>query len=599
MLASMQAYVQSHADVISQVTGIHVEIMDNNMVRIAGTGIYAAGVGESMSQAGEVYKEVMRTHKTILIESPRHHAICQNCPDLENCRERFSLATPIVSEKKLHGVIGLVCFNDADRQRVMDSLDSYTSFISFLADALVNKIKELEKLNRARQFLELMLQVVDVPGQGILLFDYNGELIYNNTPARDFFALKSESGLRLENIQRTGQKISDFEEFEVCSPNGQTFSVLGRLQELTTQILSAESKTTLFVFELPSRLAQLVGDLSAAGAGTGFENIIGSSPALTKLKEKARKIARSSSTVLIYGESGSGKELLARAIYQASPRRDSPFVPINCGGIPDTLLESELFGYVSGAFTGASSRGRMGKFELAQGGVIFLDEISSMPLHMQVKLLRVLQERVITRLGSNQNIHVDVRVIAASNENLQDCINRNAFREDLYYRLNVIPLTIPPLRERKGDIAILTDYFLNKYCVLFNKTKPRLRAALLRLLENYSWPGNIRELEHVLEYAVNMMPEDGQLTLDCLPGQLLESLHAPEQASLKSGVSESDRGKAVSEDLPLEPLRTLEERAIRAALERFGQSTEGKKKAAKALGLSLATLYRKMNGFSI
>ena len=593
MLANMQAYVQSHADVIHQVTGINVEIMDTNMVRIAGTGIYASQVASSLDNAGEIYKEVLRSHQTILVESPRHHSICANCHDRANCKERFSLATPIVDGDVVYGVIGLVCFTDEDRRKVMDSLESYTAFIKFLADALAAKILEEDKFSRATRFLDLMLKAVDVPGQGIMLFAHDGTLTYSNRPAREFCGLGDDSGLDFEHVQRTGHAISSFEEFDISLPGGVHTTVLGRTQDLGNDKMG---KATLFVFELPMRLASLVGDLSSGAAATGFENIVGNSPALRKLKVKALKVADSSSTVLINGDSGTGKELLARAIHQASPRRDAPFIAINCGAMPDALLESELFGYVSGAFTGASSKGRMGKFELANGGVIFLDEISAMPLYMQVKLLRVLQERVIIRLGSNKLMHVDVRVIAATNEDLQECIRRNSFREDLFYRLNVIPLTMPPLREREGDVAILADYFLNKYCSLFGKPKPRISSALLELLESYPWPGNVRELEHVIEYAVNMMPESGLLTLDCLPSHLLGASreHAVQHAAPASAAA----GLVQAPDEVI-PLPVLEEKAIRNALEKFGNTTNGKKQAAKALGLSLATLYRKMQSFSI
>lgn len=595
-LVDMQAYVQSHADVISHVTGIDVEIMDSDMVRIAGTGMYAPGVGSSMEQAGEVYKEVMRTHETILVDSPRRHAICARCPDRGNCRERCSLATPIVDGDTLYGVIGLVCFNDADRKRVLNSLDSYTAFISFLADALARKVGDQNRLNRVTRFLDLMLQVVDVPGQGLMLFDESGLLTYCNTPARELFELTPETGMDISAVHRAGQGIYEFEEFEVRAPNGRSHSLQGRLRELDA---GPHAKATLFVFELPSRLAQFVGDLSAGGTAADFGNLIGGSQAIRKLKDRAMKVADSNSTVLITGESGTGKELLARAIHQASPRRDFPFIAINCGSIPDTLLESELFGYVSGAFTGASNKGRMGKFELAGGGVIFLDEISSTPLYVQVKLLRVLQERVIVRLGSNRHIHVDVRVIAATNENLQDCIRRNAFREDLYYRLNVIPLDIPPLRERTGDVAILADFFLDKYCALFQKRKPRLRSSLLRMLEGYAWPGNVRELEHVVEYAVNMMPENGSLGLDCLPAQILEAFQETDGTQRRRETPQGVGAVPFPSASVVESLQILEERAIRAAIERYGRSTAGKKQAARALGLSLATLYRKMAAFSL
>ena len=594
MLSSIQANVQSYADVISRVTGIDVEIMDSSMVRVAGTGIYAAGIGSSLAEAGEVYKEVMRRHETVLVQSPRHHAICARCPDRENCQERFSLATPIMDGETLLGVIGLVCFNDVDRARVLESLESYTAFISFLADALAHKISEQGKLARTTQLLELMLKAIDVPGQGLMLFDHDGALIFCNAPARELFELSSDQSMTKDSIQRSGNSLYDFEEFEVLSVGGKNHTLLGRMMELRPGPGSQDS-VTLFVFELPTRLALLAGDLASGGGEAGFDKIIGTSPALRRLKDRALQVSDSSSTVLITGESGTGKELLARAIHQASSRRNKPFIAINCGGIPDTLLESELFGYVSGAFTGASAKGRMGKFELSEGGVIFLDEISAMPLYVQVKLLRVLQERVIIRLGSNKLIHVDVRVIAASNENLEECISRNTFREDLYYRLNVIPLDIPSMRERTGDVPILAEHFLEKYCTLFGKRKPRLRSSFLHLLEDYSWPGNVRELEHVIEYAVNMMPESGVLGIESLPGKLLDAL---KKESAGSNVEEpSSSGKSSQTDI--EPLAVMEQRAIRKALDLFGHTTQGKKAVAKALGLSLATLYRKMNSFSI
>ena len=585
-LSAIQPYVQSYAEVISRITGIDVEIMDDRMVRVAGTGIYAEGVGQSLVR-GEIYKEVLRSGRTVVVENPREHTLCLRCKERDHCRELFSLSTPIAEDGTAYGVIGLVCFTEQDRERLVGALASYAAFITFLAESLAHKASDQVRLNRAGRLLDLMFQVVDAPGQGVMLFDYSGKLIHGNTAAKELLGLGPADRPDISMISRIGAGLYEFDEFEVRPPTGAPQSVLGRMVELDAR---SQGKVTLFVFELPNRLGRLVGDLSTPGADTGFDGIIGSSPALRKVKDKAMKVAESSSTILITGESGTGKELLARAIHRAGARRDHPFIAINCGGIPDTLLESELFGYVSGAFTGASSRGRMGKFELSEGGVIFLDEISSMPLYLQVKLLRVLQEKVIVRLGSNRLVRVNVRVVAAASQDLQDCIRRNTFREDLYYRLNVIPLYMPALRERKGDVPILAEYFVEKYCGLFNKSQPRLRASLVRLLESYPWPGNVRELEHVLEYAINMMPDKGPLTLDCLP-----PLVRPESSP---GAADTP-APAQPAELPLEPLHVLEKRALHSALERFGPSTEGKKRAAAALGISLATLYRKMTSFEL
>lgn len=567
-----------------------MEIVDSGMVRLAGTGEYAAGIGTSLGDAGEVYKEAMRKRETILVRSPRHHVLCAGCPGRESCREVFLLVTPIMDGEKPLGVIGLACFSDAERSRVLESLDSYTAFISFFADALAHKIGAQGTLAKATQLLEQMLKAVDAPGQGIMLFDDAGILLFCNPPARDFCGLPPEAALSIADIKSIGSRLCDFEEFRMTLPGGETHTLLGKMTVLRHSI---HGSMTLFVFELPARFPQ-VSDVQPSGGGeAGFGKIIGTSPPLLALKARAMRVANSTSTVLLTGESGTGKELLARAIHQASSRWDKPFIAINCGGIPDTLLESELFGYTSGAFTGASAKGRMGKFELAEGGVIFLDEISSMPLSVQVKLLRVLQERVLVRLGSNRLVHVSARVFAASNENLADCISRNTFRKDLYYRLNVIPMDIPPLRERTGDIHILAVYFLEKYCTLFNKSKPRLRSAFLPLLAEYSWPGNVRELEHIIEYAVNMMPDSGALGLESLPSKFLDKLKTPSQAC-HADVCPSDEPQG-----GIEPLAVMEERAIRNALARYGRTTAGKKAAAGALGLSLATLYRKMNTFSM
>src|SRR6516225_1306114 len=244
-----------------------------------------------------------------------------------------------------------------------------------------------------------------------------------------------------------------------------------------------------------------------AASRNSLNNIIGQSPAVEKLKSTIRTIAPTGSTVLIYGESGTGKELVARAIHACSPRSAEPFVSINCGAFPETLLESELFGYVKGAFTGASQNKR-GLFEVANGGTIFLDEISEMSVSMQVKLLRVLQERTIRPVGGTQETAIDVRVIAATNKDLSQMVANSTFREDLYYRLSVIPIHVPPLRDRREDVELLASHFLKKYASAAQKSIVRLSPESLAVLRAYDWPGNVRELENTVERAVAL--ETGQ-----------------------------------------------------------------------------------------
>jgi two-component system response regulator PilR (NtrC family) len=238
-----------------------------------------------------------------------------------------------------------------------------------------------------------------------------------------------------------------------------------------------------------------------AAARNSLDNIVGVSAAIEKLKQTIRTVASTGSTILIHGESGTGKELVARAVHICSPRATEPFVSINCGAFPETLLESELFGYVKGAFTGANQNKR-GLFEVADGGTVFLDEIGEMSLAMQVKLLRVLQERCVRPVGGTDEIAIDVRVIAATNRDLDKQVAENAFREDLYYRLNVIPITVPPLRERREDIPLLVQHFLKKYVSAAGKNIVKVNTQSLDALCGYDWPGNVRQLENAVERAV-------------------------------------------------------------------------------------------------
>lgn len=244
-----------------------------------------------------------------------------------------------------------------------------------------------------------------------------------------------------------------------------------------------------------------------AAARNSLDNIVGVSAAMEKLKQTIRTVASTSSTILIQGESGTGKELVARAVHVCSPRAAEPFVSVNCGAFPETLLESELFGYVKGAFTGATQNKR-GLLEVADGGTIFLDEISEMSLPMQVKLLRVLQERSVRPVGGTNEIAIDVRVIAATNRDLDKQVSENGFREDLYYRLSVIPVCVPPLRERREDVPLLVNHFLKKYAPAAGKSIARVSQQSLQALCGYEWPGNVRQLENTVERAVALEPSE-------------------------------------------------------------------------------------------
>lgn len=270
-------------------------------------------------------------------------------------------------------------------------------------------------------------------------------------------------------------------------------------------IMSSSSLTgsqgVVIVLRDMKQISELIQSVQRSGMFT-FDEIIHQSPEMKRCIDTSRRIARSGATIFLQGESGTGKELFARAIHFESPRASSPFVPINCAAIPDALLESELFGYEEGAFTGALKGGKPGLFELAQGGTLFLDEIGEIPLHLQAKLLRVLEDRTIRRIGSGKTIPIDVRIIAATNRNLAAMTSKGLFREDLFYRLHVIPIVIPPLRERRSDIPLLADFFVQKICCQLGRSPLTLTYRAIRALQEQSWPGNVRQLQNVLERAV-------------------------------------------------------------------------------------------------
>lgn len=311
-----------------------------------------------------------------------------------------------------------------------------------------------------------------------------------------------------------------------------------------------------------------------------FSNIIGSSPAMEFVFERMRRIVKTDSTVLITGESGTGKELVARALHYNGNRKDKPFIAVNCGAIPEALLESELFGHVKGAFTGAISD-KAGKFEAANHGTIFLDEIGTMPLHLQTKLLRVLQEQEVERVGSNNPVKLHVRVISATNIDLEMKVNQAEFREDLYYRLNVIPLHLPPLRERQQDILPLAGYFLEKYCKLMGRSMMNINKQALEVLERYSWPGNVRELENLIERIIALT--DGTvITSNDLPAGFLRD----KRSSVGVRIDLNEKGV----DL-VATLGEIEQTLITQALKLSGGN---RAKASKLLGINRTTMVEKI-----
>lgn len=308
------------------------------------------------------------------------------------------------------------------------------------------------------------------------------------------------------------------------------------------------------------------------------DDLIGQSPVMKNLKDTVIRIAKGQSNVLILGESGTGKELFAHAIHSASIRRHNPFICLNCGSIPENLLESELFGYVEGSFTGAKKGGKPGIFHMAHRGTLFLDEIGDLPLHMQVKLLRVLQDKEVQKIGSHKKEEIDVRIIAATNRNLYQMVEEESFRSDLFYRLNVINFQIPPLRERIEDIPLLVDFLLDKISLKQGVRVRGLSKKAMERLKSYSWPGNVRELENILERAINFVEDNGEIHFRHLENKIVERDVSVYSGSLKEMMENMER-----------------ETIVRALSYNKGRKTA----TAKSLGISRTTLYEKMEKYGI
>lgn len=366
------------------------------------------------------------------------------------------------------------------------------------------------------------------------------------------------------------------------------------MAELIASKLNSDMKTT----HLENTISSLMLPVSDEASFTDF---IGESDSIKQVKIRCMQVAQSDSTILITGESGTGKDLLARLIHKQSSRADKPFISINCAAIPESLLESELFGYAKGAFTGAEKAGKLGKFQIADKGTIFLDEIGDMPFHLQAKLLTCIQNKKIDPVGSVEPVDIDIRIIAATNKNLEEMIEQKRFREDLYFRLNVIPINIPPLRERPEDVDSLIANAIGNFGGKLGKDINGITDEAYKLLIEYPWPGNVRELENAIEYAVNM-ENSNKITVTSLPERIRKSdnriaLMVPgDNISGEPGNNSFGFKKGVTLK---DCVRKLERSIIVACLDETGRSVEGKREAAGMLNISESTLYRKLRELNI
>lgn len=488
--------------------------------------------------------------------------VCKNCSFSNLCKANSVYFTPIDSHENKLGALWISVGKYVLNPPTLAIFNTYSEIIaSILAKEALN-----HKLGLYHSIVDLISNNAQ---KSIAIFNEQFELIYSNSMAQH---------LKLPEL------ILSFTQNETLSKeilNGSRVFQLSAYPSMNIQIKSIQlfNESTLFLFHTNLIESDEKVFNNHRYYSTKVSNkIIGKSSNILKVFNTIDKISATDSSILICGESGTGKERFARLIHEKSIRSTEAFIAINCASIPENLLESELFGYTKGSFTGASKNGKIGKFEAANNGTLFLDEIGDMPIHLQSKLLRVLQEKTIEKIGSTHPIPINVRIISATHQNLEKLISQSKFRKDLFYRLNVIPINIPPLRNRNDDLEILANYFIKKNCIRNNRPFKTLSQDALSVFKHYSWPGNIRELENIIEYLV-ATDENDRITIDILPTELTKSSKvAATDISTVKKVSKK-KTKPSREDLV-----TL--------LNEFGYSTENKKELANYLNISLATLYR-------
>jgi len=565
-LEAAAPHIQKLLSAISKSLNVEAAVFDRNCQLIAYTSKYLQHKGRQVHTPS---LEEVFTQDDILVNEPGHMPSCFGCRFKEACPATIELLHSIKVDDNPVGAIALTAFNADGQKRIMRHLETYHAVLRDTAELIAVLSSQGSNYGSSLDALEPMRGAMDASSDCIFCIDSTGTIVYSNSAAGQMFPqcfsypgllhrlLPSEvlaEVLAGNWITNKLIKTRNFSARLSCLPIKNRHQITGAIIQVNQPL-----KTVDFDAIGSTRLA-----------AEALNGIVGTSETIADLKNRVRKIAPSKASVLLTGESGTGKELFARAIHQASTRAAFPFIPINCAAIPETLFESELFGYDEGAFTGAKKGGKPGLIEIANKGTLFLDEIGDMPKYMQAKLLRVLQDFAVTRVGGLRPTPVDVRIIAATNQNIEEKVAKNEFRLDLFYRLNVIPLYIPPLRQRKEDIEALAKHFLLRYGS--DPRHTRFSAETLALFQSHEWPGNARELENIVEHAIAM--ESGKIiTPASLPASFL-TRQPPSEIKERLGGIEAD--------------------IIRSTIDKYGWNLSGKKSAAKELGIGLRTLYRKL-----
>lgn len=581
VLMQIQPTILRFARMLASVLQLEVEIVDENLCRVAGTGAYGKFLGRQLSGNSRLLRHVLETKTEKVVTQSRFDPLCEGCDSKENCREKAFLGTPVILQDRCVGVISLIAVTHEQQEHISDNLREFSDYVRHISTIFVSKL--LEDQGPGDNISKIFATMIDNMDQGVLVVDADNRVQFVNQTALKTLGVVQNNIIGKPVRFRPLTFESNFTHGHmqhIVSWDDKSELIIGQLHNIQGRQLFLmafhQSHTSFSVANAPDE--------------PHIEQLVGECRVMRQLKRLISRIAPSPSSVMVVGESGTGKEVVARAIHKLSGRRNKPFIAINCAAIPEQLLESELFGYVKGAFTGASANGKTGLIQAANTGTLFLDEIGDMPLMLQAKLLRAIEAREILPIGASSPIQVDIRIISATNQNLAQFIAEGKFREDLFYRLNVIPITLPPLRERQEDIELLVHYFLHLHTRRLGSVYPGIAPDVVEILRKHRWPGNLRELSNLMEYLVNVVPSGEVIDSTLLPPNLLNN-----GTTEQSDVTEASEAHLSLDDAGGTALEEMEKQMIREALSRHNS----KKEVADELGIGIATLYRKIKKYEL
>ena len=564
-LEVIRPFIERFITAVSNSLRLEMAIFDGSCQLFYCTPTYSKKKGRSVHTPS--LQEVI-ANGSILINTPGEMASCIGCRFRDHCPSTIEILCCIHAGTEVAGVLAFTSFTKEGQKRITENNTIYLNAITEMANLFGSQLESITSGQGPANLDASILPVMELCDQPVLLTDAHGVILQYNQLAEDLLKVCELTSASLWQIFPNSVVKRIMEGNDLFE---KSVTIGGMATKISTRAIKTSGQITGFYIRISDQLRALSKDTSY------FEGIIGTSPAISEVQRMIRRIADSPTPVLITGETGTGKELIARAIHEQSRRSKYPFVAINCSSIPDNLFESELFGYEEGSFTGAKKGGKIGKIEMAQGGTLFLDEIGEMPLFAQPKLLRILQEYELERVGSNKKIHLDIRVIAATNRDLGEMVTEKTFRGDLYYRINVINLKLPPLRTRRDDIIPISENYIKKLKLKMDTSLSSISPEARQLLLDYEWPGNVRQLQNVIEYAANLCETDV-----LMPGDLSETMH----------------GERISSLPPVSPFPASQDSRDQELLElfdKYGYTLEGKKRIADELHISLRTLYRRIS----